>query len=135
MKVVLDTNILLSGLMQPNSKPGRIVQAWRDHCFELVLSQFQLDEIGRVLTYPKIRKRLQWNEAEIASFLKQLFMRSVYLGEIDVVAVVPADSNDDLILSAYVIAEADYLVTGDKGIIELHGEYQILSAGEFAQLL
>lgn len=60
MKVVIDTNILLSGLMLPSSIPGRIMQAWRDNRFELVLSQFQLDEIGRVLAYPKIRKRLQW---------------------------------------------------------------------------
>ncbi len=135
MKVVIDTNILLSGLMLPNSEPGRIVQAWHDNRFELVLSQFQLDEIGRVLAYPKIRGRVKWGEPEIARFLKQLFMRSVYLGEIDAVAEVPADANDNLILSAYVIARAEYLVTGDKGILELRGEYNILSAGEFVALL
>ncbi len=135
MKVVIDTNILLSGLMLPNSEPGRIVQAWHDNRFELVLSQFQLDEIGRVLAYPKIRRRVKWDEPEIAQFLKQLFMRSVYLGEIDAVAEVPADTNDNLILSAYVIAQAEFLVTGDKGILELRGEHNILSAGEFVELL
>ncbi|MEE9350741.1 MAG: putative toxin-antitoxin system toxin component, PIN family [Thiotrichaceae bacterium] len=135
MKVVIDTNILLSGLMSPNGIPGRIVQAWRDNCFELVLSQFQLDEIGRVLSYPKIQKRLGWDQIQIAQFLKQLFMRSNYLGEIPVVAVVPADTNDNLILSAYIIAEAEYLVTGDIGILDLREQYKILTAKEFVRLL
>ncbi len=135
MKVVIDTNILLSGLMLPNSIPGRIVQAWRDNRFELVLSQFQLDEIGRVLAYPKIQKRLKWDQAEITHFLQQLFLRSVYLGDIITVAEVPADANDNLILSAYLLAEAEYLVTGDRGILALREQYQILTAIEFAQRL
>ena len=135
MRVVVDTNILLSGLMLPNSIPGRIVQAWRDNRFELVLSQFQLDEIGRVLAYPKIQKRLKWDQAEITHFLQQLFLRSVYLGDIITVAEVPADANDNLILSAYLLAEAEYLVTGDRGILALREQYQILPAIEFAQRL
>ncbi len=135
MRVVVDTNILLSGLMLPNSIPGRIVQAWRDNRFELVLSQFQLDEIGRVLAYPKIQKRLKWDQAEITHFLQQLFLRSVYLGDIITVAEVPADANDNLILSAYLLAEAEYLVTGDRGILALREQYQILTAIEFAQRL
>lgn len=135
MRVVVDTNILLSGLMLPNSIPGRIVQAWRDNRFELVLSQFQLDEIGRVLAYPKIQKRLKWDQAEITHFLQQLFLRSVYLGDIITVAEVPADANDNLILSAYLLAEAEYLVTGDRGILALREQYQILTAVEFAQRL
>lgn len=135
MKVVIDTNILLSGLMLPNSKPGKIVQAWRDNDFDLVLSKFQLDEIGPVLAYPKIRKRLKWGETEISQFLKQLYMHSVYLGEIDEVAEVPADENDNLILSAYVTSNAEYLVTGDKGIGQLRDEYRIFRVVDFIALL
>lgn len=133
MKVVIDTNILLSGLMLPNSIPGKIMQAWRENRFELVLSQFQLDEIGRVLAYPKIQKRLQWDEAEITQFLQQLFLRSIYLGNIATVAEVPADANDNLILSAYIIGKAQYLVTGDKGIQALSEYYSILTAKEFVE--
>lgn len=135
MRVVIDTNILLSGLMLPSSTPGRIVQAWRDNRFELVLSQFQLDEIGRVLAYPRIHKRLKWDQAEITQFLKQLFLRSIYLGEIMAVAEVPADANDNLILSAYVIAGAEFLVTGDGGLLALREQYRIVTAAEFAQRL
>lgn len=133
MRVVIDTNILLSGLMLPNSIPGRIIQAWRENRFELVLSQFQLDEIGRVLAYPRIQKRLHWGQEEITQFLKQLFLRSIYLGEIAVVAEVPADANDNLILSAYLVGKAQYLVSGDKGLLDLREQYIILTANEFVQ--
>jgi len=135
MRVVIDTNILLSGLMLPNSIPGKIVQAWRLNLIELVLSQFQLDEMGRVLTYPKIQKRLNWGQTETAQFLQQIFLRSHYLGEIETIAVVPADANDNLILSAYLIGQANYLITGDKGLLALRDEYNILTAAEFAQRL
>ena len=49
MKVVLDTNVLLSGLMFPKGTPGRIIAAWIDARFEVVFSLDQLAEIGRVL--------------------------------------------------------------------------------------
>ena len=38
MRVVLDTNVLLSGLMYPSSTPGRVVTAWTEGRFDLVLS-------------------------------------------------------------------------------------------------
>ena len=61
MRVVVDTNVLLSGLMYPNSTPGRIVAAWRNAAFELVLTRAQLTEIARVLSYPKIARVLRWD--------------------------------------------------------------------------
>lgn len=66
---MLDTNVLVSGLMLPESVPGRIVAAWRGAHFELALSEPLLDEIGRVLSYPKISARLGWGKEEIDHFL------------------------------------------------------------------
>lgn len=74
-------------------------------------------------------------ELEITQFLQQLFLRSVYIGDIEAVAEVPADTNDNLILSAYLITDAECLVTGDKGIQELREQYNILTAAEFMQRL
>ena len=61
VRVVVDTSVLLSGLMHPNSTPGRIVAAWRNAAFELVLTRAQLTEIARVLSYPKIARVLRWD--------------------------------------------------------------------------
>jgi len=70
VKVILDTIVLVSGLMFPESVPGAAVAAWREGRFELVMPLAQLGEIGRVLAYPKIRKRLRWDDEAIGRFLK-----------------------------------------------------------------
>ncbi len=68
MKVVLDTNVLISGLLSSHSVPGRIVQGWRKNHFVLVLCEFQWNEVIRVLHYPKIRNILKWDEAQINEY-------------------------------------------------------------------
>ena len=40
LRVVLDTNVILSGLIKPAGVPGQIVTAWRNGAFRLVLSEF-----------------------------------------------------------------------------------------------
>jgi len=59
MRVVLDTGILIAALITKDTPPDRIYQAWRKRRFELVTSQWQLDEFRRVSRYPKLRKYLQ----------------------------------------------------------------------------
>ena len=76
MRVVLDTNVLLSGLRTPAGVPGRIVAAWIDAEFELVMSLDQVSEVAPVLAYPKIRDRLCWDPERIESFIKQLHVRA-----------------------------------------------------------
>ncbi|MDR0592112.1 MAG: PIN domain-containing protein, partial [Bifidobacteriaceae bacterium] len=49
MRLVLDTNVLVSGLAYPGSLPGRLVGAWRSGAVELATSQFILGELARVL--------------------------------------------------------------------------------------
>ena len=63
LRVVLDTNVLLSGLAYPTSPPGRILGAWRSGSIEVVLSTFILEELRRVL--PRLRHRHGLSETEI----------------------------------------------------------------------
>jgi predicted nucleic acid-binding protein len=49
LAVVLDTNVLLSGLACPASVPGRLIAAWRFGALEVVLSEFILAELRRTL--------------------------------------------------------------------------------------
>ena len=56
LRVVLDTNVLVSGLAYPHSLPGRILGAWRRGAVEVVLSHYILEELQRVLPrLPRIR--------------------------------------------------------------------------------
>ena len=62
LRVVLDTNVLVSGLAYPGSVPGRIVATWRQGGLDVVLSRYILEEFVRVL--PRL-PRVQMTPAEI----------------------------------------------------------------------
>jgi len=135
VKVVLDTNVLLSGLMLPDSTPGRIVRAWRENRFDLVSSKEQLTEIARVLTYPKIRKRLKWRRETVERFLRQLYLRSELVDVSDVNQSVPSDPKDQPILASLIASNAEYLVTGDSDLLMLSDRYPIITPTDFMRHL
>jgi putative PIN family toxin of toxin-antitoxin system len=135
VKVVLDTNVLLSGLMFPDSTPGRVVKAWRETRFDLVFSKEQLTEIARVLMYPKIRQRLKWRRENIERFLRQLYLRSEQVDISDVLQTVPSDPEDQPILASLIASRAEYLVTGDSDLLTLSDRYPIVTPTEFAKHL
>ena len=135
MKVVLDTNVLLSGLMFQDGAPGRVVAAWRQARFELVISVPQLAEIGRALAYPKIRRLLGWDDQRIEQFIRQLYIRARIV-DLDATSVeVPADPDDVPILATLVAAKADVLVTGDGDLLALRERHAIQTPAEFVRRL
>lgn len=135
MKVVLDSNVLLSGFARPAGMPGRIISAWDNHSFEVVISEFQLAELARVLKYPKIKKLLKWNEEQIQAFIRQLYLR-VEVVDISLVnQQVPTDPDDSPILATLIAGKADYLISGDKDLLALKKLYPVLSPGEFVERL
>ena len=135
MKVVLDTNVLLSGLMFPDGAPGRVVAAWRQARFELVISVPQLAEIGRALAYPKIRRVLGWDDQRIEQFIRQLYVRAGIVNLAGTLVEVPGDPDDMPILATLVAAKADVLITGDGDLLALRDRYAIQTPAEFVRKL
>ena len=135
MKVVLGTNVLLSGLMLPESVPGRIVRAWRTAQFELVLSEPMLDEIGRVLAYPKIERRLKWDQETISRFLLLLQFKADVVDISSTNVEVPRDPQDVPVLATLVAGGAHCLVTGDTDLLPVGHDYPIVTPAEFASRL
>lgn len=135
MKVVLDTNIFSSGLMLPESIPGKIISAWRSSSFELALSEPMLTEISGVLAYPKIRKRIAWSDETIEHFIALLCFRAEIVDIQNTSAVVPRDPDDAPVLAAFIASGADCLVSGDQDLFELRDDYAIETAAEFIRRL
>ena len=135
MKVVLDTNVLVSGLMLPDSVPGRIVAAWRGAQFELAMSEPQLDEIGRVLSYSKIQRRLRWSQDEIARFLLLLRFKADIVDIRSENISVPCDPGDNPVLATLLAADADCLVSGGSDLLALRDRFPIETPAEFARRL
>lgn len=134
MKVILDTNVLVSGLMFPGGIPGIAVTAWREGRFDLVVPLAQLEEIGRVLAYPKIRRILRWDDEAIGRFLRQIYLRAEVV-EPPAQGVQARDPDDLHVLHALAAGAADLLVTGDEDLLVLRGQYAIETPAEFARRL
>lgn len=133
MRAVLDTNVFISGLMLPDSIPGRIVAAWQARQFDLVLSEPMLAEIAKVLAYPKIVRRLQWDEAKAARYVSLLRFEAEVVNIEGIPASVPSDPDDAPILATLIASAADCLVSGDNDLLSLAQQYSILSPGDFIQ--
>jgi putative PIN family toxin of toxin-antitoxin system len=131
MKVVLDTNVLVSALLKRDSTPGRLLQAVWDGNLDLVLSEPLLTELGEVLNYPKIRKRLVANAIDTELFLELLpfFMIQVDLSGVEVPR--PRDAADAMVLATLVAGQADWLVSGDEDLLVLANQFPILTPAAF----
>ena len=135
MKVVLDTNVIVSGLLSPHSPPGEIIRAWRRYQVDLVLAEEQLTEIERVLHYSKIQRILGWNAERITTFVKRLGRRALRIRVSGIPVEVPGDASDIPILASLVGSSAQFLVTGDSDLLALRDSYPILTPGEFLRVL
>ncbi|WP_029151845.1 putative toxin-antitoxin system toxin component, PIN family [Methylovulum miyakonense] len=132
LKIVLDTNVLLSGTAYPTSIPGKIVSAWRSGGVDVVLSQYILDELQRVL--PKLNHRLGWTNLEISEFVDSLSFLADLVEPVQTVDPNLRDAADQPVLGTLLAAQANYLVTGDKDLLVLADRYPILNPTEFWQL-
>ena len=111
MRLVVDTNILISALLATTSLPAHLVVLWRAGRFELLTAAEQLDELMRVTRYPKIRERLA--PAIAGRLVNDLRALAVMIDKLPVVEV-SADPDDNYLLALAAAGAADFLVTGDK---------------------
>jgi putative PIN family toxin of toxin-antitoxin system len=128
---VIDTNVFISGLMLPKSTPGRIISAWRTGHFSLVLSEPMLAEISTVLGYPKIRKRIGWNDDIISRYVMLLRFEAEIFDIRKTAAHVPRDAKDNMVLATLLASKAHCLVTGDADLLALADSYPILTPADF----
>jgi len=128
LRVVLDTNVLVSALAYPGSIPGRILNAWREGELDLVLSRYILDEMVRVL--PRL-PRITLTPAEIRDLADSfLFMAEIVEPSAEPEANL-RDQANQLVLGTLRAAQADYLVTGDKDLLALDELYPIITPAVF----
>jgi len=135
MRVVLDTNILVSALIVPHGTPDLLYQAWRAGRFVLVTSEEQLDEFRRVTRYPKIRSYIQPALAgTMYNEIRQLAVVIDKLPQIDILR----DPADNFLLAMALAEKAHYLVSGDKrDVLKLrrYGPTKIISVKQFTKFL
>jgi putative PIN family toxin of toxin-antitoxin system len=111
VRLVIDTNILISALLAGTSLPAHLIMLWREGRFDLLTSADQLDELMRVTRYPKLRERLAL--ALAGRLINELRDIAIVVKKLPVVTVSPDPYDNDLLAMA-AAGSADFLVTGDK---------------------
>jgi uncharacterized protein len=128
LRVVLDTNVLVSGITYPRSIPGQIVSAWRHGAIETVLSHYIIEEMVRILPRLKQNRLSPSGIRDLADSL--LFLADIVEPEGEHEAAL-RDPADQPILGTFLAARAQYLITGDNDLLALAGNYPILTPAAF----
>lgn len=137
MKVVLDTNIVVSRFLSPQGSPARILTLWEEGVFELLVSEGILNEYERALSYDNVRKRHGFTIEEIKQWMHNARKYGHSVASEEVSIYVSKDPDDDKFIECAVAGGADYIVSGDTHLLSL-GEYkgiQILSPAAFLLVL
>ena len=133
LRVVLDTNVLLSGIAYPASVPGKILAAWRHGSVDVLLSAYILEELRRVL--PRLAHRHGLTSPEIDDLVDVLFIQAEVIEPLPGVEPALRDVDDQPVLGTLLAAQktssADYLITGDKDLLAMADRYPIVDPAQF----
>ena len=135
MRVILDTNVILSGLISRNGIPARLIEAWFDRRFVLISHNFQIDEIREVSRREKIRALTR--PSAVGRLINQIAAVAYMPVSLPHVRRSP-DPRDDFLLSLCIAGRADWLVTGDKDdllVLERQEATKIVTAAVRAEQL
>ena len=135
MRVILDTNILLSAFFKTDSPPNLLVHAWMDGRFDLLSSREQIEEITRIVRYPHVRKLI--HSSEVGWLINRLRDRATLLADLPSIDISP-DPADNFLFAMAEAGAATHLVTGDKsGVLTFrkHLSTRIVTARQMVDFL
>ena len=140
LRVVLDTNQLVSALLNPEGPAFEVLKASGligEQKYELVVSDEILSEFRRVLSYPRIQKLHKWSKEKIEIFitlLKELaHLEESHSGQ----KIVPDDPDDDKFFHIAIQSGAQYIVSRDAHLLSIKefGNIRVLKPEVFLTAL
>ena len=136
MRLILDTNILVSALITPSGVSERIYRAWRAGRFQLLTCAEQFIELRRVTRYPRVSSYIR--PAEAGTLLNELRRLATVVENLPRVHDAVSDPADSFLLGLAIAGRADYLVTGDWSHLmsmRRYGETRIVTARYMIRIL
>lgn len=127
-KIVLDTNILISACGW-EGKPRKLFRKILTGEYELIISKEQLDEVKRVLDYPKF----DFTEDQKSRFLVILVLVSTIIPINKGVDIIKDDTDDNRIVEIALEAQADFIISGDTHLLEIksYDRIKIVTVSDF----
>jgi putative PIN family toxin of toxin-antitoxin system len=121
LKVVVDTNLFVSGLIIKRGNPYELLEAWRSKAFMLLMSEALQTEIAEVLIRPEIKQKYHLTTDEVEDTLRLLQTDALLTLPAPRLPVTLRDPKDEKVLALAIGGEADYLVTGDEDLLTVEG--------------
>lgn len=119
-RIVLDSTVLVSAFLASQGAAAAVLAHARAGRVQLAVSDAILAETARVLlTYPHIRQRYHYPDAQVHAFCEGLSQVSLLMTDFPSLYGISRDPNDDMVLACALAAEAAYLVTRDKDLLIL----------------
>lgn len=118
LRVVLDTNVLVSVYQFPSGVVAQLWDALHTERFELILSPTIAKEFVSIL-----RNAFAWQEAAVQRALRLTVRKARIVNPTTIPQAVPHDPDDNHVLACALAGHADLIVTGDKDLLRLK-EYQ-----------
>jgi putative PIN family toxin of toxin-antitoxin system len=133
---VIDTNVIVSGLMRTSGPPAEALNAAKARVFSWLISPHLINEAAGVLSRPHIRRHITLNDEAMAEFFAEVSGVAILVEPTDRLDV-SRDADDNRVLEAAVAGNADYIVTGDRDLLALgsHQGIQIVTPADFVRLL
>lgn len=117
LRVVIDTNLVLSALVFPGGKPARLRLAWQNRRIQPLVSSFTVAELMRTLAYPKFKLTAEEQNELLADYLP--YAETVRIPDPPPTTPPCRDAFDVPFLQLALAGKADALVTGDKDLLVL----------------
>jgi len=128
MRVVCDTNILISALVFPGGSPERILDLARQGHIELYISNFIIDEFLYVLEH-----KFHFGKNDVQKRIDYIKSLAYTVAPKEKSSIIMAHEPDNRIIECAVAAHADVLISGDKHVLreEEYKGIKIMSASDF----
>ena len=137
IRAVLDTNVLVSGLLSSGGICNQIIRKWITGEFILCICTEALEELEKVVRYPNIAKRHKLSEDEIKQYIEyaEEFAFKVNVTEIE--NVVKTDPSDNIFPACALAGDADYIVSGNYHLLDLksYQSIKIITPRDFYDIL
>ena len=137
MKIVIDTNVALSGLLW-GGPPNQILKWARDRVIRILACDKTVDELKRVLQYSKFSNRLATLQISPQKAMAYFLNLVAFVPDPESVpAIIEADPFDNLFLALASESGATLIVSGDRHLLDLEsfGNIQIVTPSEGVQII